>query len=160
MNRTLATLALVSVVAMPSTGCGSETPTAGGTSAPVTQTGLDGVYRYEVSEEYLVAGGIPEGQAKLDAGITTVTIRGGVYSEQWSNAALGDKTCVGTLAAEGPRISVRWTPGGGCDGSWSMTATSTGDQITWSDVEPARTGAFNDYAVYYAKPWTRIGDAP
>ena len=89
-----------------------------------------------------------------------MTIQDGVYTEQWSNAALGDKTCLGTAETKGPRISVRWTPGAGCEGAWSMTATTGGGQLTWSEIEPARAGGFNDYAVYYATLWTRIGDVP
>lgn len=160
MTRTLKSVALVAGVSLTAAGCSSDTPTISATAAAVPRTGLDGVYRYDLTEAYLIAEGIPESKAKQNAGITTVTIHDGVYTEQWSNAALGDKTCLGTSETDGQRISVRWTPGAGCEGAWSMTATTAGDQLTWSDIEPARAGQFNDYAVYYATPWTRIGDAP
>lgn len=160
MKRTLKSVALVAVVGLTLAGCSSDIPNIGATSAAIPRTGLDGVYRYDLTQEYLIAEGIPESKAKQNEGITTVTIRDGVYTEQWSNAALGDKTCLGTSETDGQRISVRWTPGAGCEGAWSMTATTTGDQLTWSDIEPVRPGEANDYAVYYATPWTRIGDAP
>ena len=159
MTRPLVSVALVAAIGL-TAGCSADTPTISATSAATPRTGLDGVYRYELTEEYLIAEGIPESTAKQNAGITTVTIHDDVYTEQWSNAALGDKTCLGTSETDGQRISVRWTPGAGCEGAWSMTATTAGDQLTWSDIEPARAGESNDYAVYYATPWTRIGDAP
>jgi hypothetical protein len=159
MKRTLGSVALVVGVGLTAAGCSADPPTISAPSAGDPATGLDGVYRYDLTEEYLIAAGISESLAKQNSGITTVTIYDGVYTEQWSNAALGNKTCLGTSETEGARLSVRWTPGAGCQGAWSMTATTAGDQLTWSDIEPARAGEVNDYAVYYATPWTRIGDA-
>lgn len=160
MKHTIGSVALVVGVGLSAAGCSADPPTISATSAASPATGLDGVYRYDLTEEYLITAGISESLAKQNSGITTVTIQEGVYTEQWSNAALGNKTCLGTSETDGARLTVRWTPGAGCEGAWSMTATTTGDQLTWSDIRPARAGEFNDYAVYYATPWTRIGDAP
>lgn len=160
MKRMQVSVTLVALLGLAAAGCSSDIPTISETSAAIPGTGLDGVYRYDLTEEYLIAQGISESKAKQNAGITTVTIHDGIYTEQWSNAALGDKTCLGTSETDGQRISVRWTPGAGCEGAWLMTATTVGDQLTWSDIEPARAGEVNDYAVYYDTPWTRIGDAP
>jgi TRAP-type C4-dicarboxylate transport system substrate-binding protein len=119
----------------------------------------EGVYRYELTEEYLLAGGLPVSQARADAGVVTVTMRDGAYTEQWRNET-GEVTCEGTYVVAGSRMFMTWTPGRGCEGAWSALADVQGDTITWSEVQaippdpPERT---LDHELYLGVPWTRVG---
>jgi TRAP-type C4-dicarboxylate transport system substrate-binding protein len=138
------------------------------TSAPVANAAgeppaiADGVYRYDIPLQYLLDSGISESQARADAGVATVTMQDGVYTEQWRNDVVGAKTCSGTYVVAGDRMFMTWTPDGGCVGAWSARATVTGDTITWSEIQaipPDPPELTSDWEVYLGVPWRRIGEA-
>jgi TRAP-type C4-dicarboxylate transport system substrate-binding protein len=135
-----------------------EMPASSGGTKPAI---ADGVYRYEVPVDYLVDNGIDPSQAAKDAGTTTVTMKDGVYTEQWRNEVSGEVTCTGTYVVVGSRMFMQWTPGGGCVGAWAATATVDDGTVTWSEIQampPDPPELTADWEVYLGKPWTRIGD--
>lgn len=158
----------VSGALLASAGCSSTspsggTPRSGGVASPAPPSGgaiADGVYRYEVTEQHLTAGGVTPQQAADEHGVHTVTMIGGQYSDSWRNAAM-TKTCRGTYSWQGSRLSVRWTTG--CTGDWAMTVQVAGDQVRWTDVESlppeddAYAQALNE--AFHSVPWTWVGDS-
>jgi TRAP-type C4-dicarboxylate transport system substrate-binding protein len=139
----------------------SPTPTANSPAASVKPLIKDGIYRYRNSFDYLLAHGMPESEARANAGVFTVTMNNGTYSERWHNATVGDKTCFGEYVVVGPRMFMTWTPGRGCTGARAATATVKGNTLSWTDIQaippegPEATAAWN---VFLGVPWTRIGD--
>ena len=122
----------------------------------------DGTYRYETSLEYLLANGMQESEARANAGVFTVTMNKGAYTERWHNEMVGDKTCRGEYVVVGARMFMTWTPGQGCAGARAATATVKGNQITWSDIQaipPEGPDATPSWKTYLGVPWTRIGNA-
>jgi TRAP-type C4-dicarboxylate transport system substrate-binding protein len=145
------------------TPCAPTDGSTGPTPDPDTPPAIsDGVYRYDTPFEYLLAAGIPETQARADAGVITATMKDGVYTERWRNETVGDKTCTGSYVVSGNRMFMTWTPGEGCVGAWSAVATVKGDTVTWSEIQaipPDTPDLTDDWKVYMGRPWTRIGDA-
>lgn len=145
-------------------GCGSDSEAGSAAttadSADLTVSPLDGVYRYEVTEEYLTGRGVTHSQAEQEHGLHTVTLSDGQFADAWSNDAM-TKTCRGRYTVHGMRMTVRWDQG--CTGDWAMTAIVDGDQIHWSAIESLPpeddpyTRLLNE--AFNSVTWTRVGDA-
>jgi hypothetical protein len=120
-----------------------------------------GVYKAELTEQYLLDNGISAEQAANESGVHEITIATG-FSDKWESANGTSGFCTGTYAEDGARVTFSWVSG--CFGNWAMTYTVDGDTVTWSDIEAL---APNDSAddqkvaeVFNSGPWIRVGDAP
>ena len=143
-------------------GCEAAASAGGGAGANVgDQTALDGVYRYEVTEEYLLERGLESVQARDESGVHTFTMSHGQFIDAWTNGARED-SCQGTFTIDGSRVTLRWTRN--CTGDSSAVYERESDIIRWSQVEslpPHDTEA--DQLVneaFWGVPYTRVGDAP
>jgi TRAP-type C4-dicarboxylate transport system substrate-binding protein len=123
---------------------------------------LDGLYRFEFTEQELLDAGIAAQFAGFSYGRHTLGLSDGEFYDE-----LGGAPCRGTYEIEADRVTFRWdpTPNPGddpCTGDWAATATVDAGQITWTDV--AALPPFDRpedqlfYEVVYGSPWTRIGD--
>ena len=99
-----------------------------------------GVYRYELTPEYLRAAGLPEGDVRGNAGILTYTLKDGRWSFQqkprYDNV---DKTtCEGYYDIDGPTFTgsvVTTYASGECAPLlWTATWAFQGDTLTWTDI--------------------------
>lgn len=118
---------------------------------PQAEAVPEGVYRWEVDEDDLVAAGVDPGTAYQNNGLMTITLEDGRWLHQTVNAAeSGD--CSGTYEVSGTRIAFSSDDcGGGGEvfrGRWSRTETG----IRFTDILPA--GAFND--IHWGTPWQQI----
>jgi TRAP-type C4-dicarboxylate transport system substrate-binding protein len=122
---------------------------------------LNGVYRYEVTYDYLLDAGLQQAQAEEESGVHTVTMEDGRFVDAWRNPTSSGE-CTGTYTIAGSRATFVWDPG--CEGDYDITFTVQGDQILWSDVTihpPHNTPEGRLVAAAFsAVPWTRIGDPP
>jgi TRAP-type C4-dicarboxylate transport system substrate-binding protein len=127
------------------------------TSPPEAALSLDGIWRQDVTYEYLVQAGLSEAMARQEAGVQTWTLEGGTFDLEYQ-----DNQCSGTYEVAGDRVSIQFTSG--CTGAVAMTATVEGGQITWSDAEglpPYNSPDDQLIAEAFAGvPWVRVGDAP
>lgn len=150
MARTLVTLFATLVLA----GCGGGSE---GTSEPLR----DGVYEYELSENYLLDNGIPSSQAEAESGIHRITLDAGSFLDRWRTAEGRTGACSGTYEADGTRVTFRWKSG--CFGDWSMRYSVEGDVVEWDDFDalPPYDGEQEQKVteVFNGVPWTRVGDA-
>ena len=142
------------VLACAAAGCGGSEDAA---SEPLR----DGVYEYEVSEQYLLDNGIGQYQAEEESGVHTVTLDAGDFVDKWRTAQGKFGSCHGTFEPDGTRVTFRWTIG--CWGDWEMRYQVEGDTVTWSDVEalpPYDTEEDQKVnEVFNGVPWTRVGNA-
>ena len=111
----------------------------------------EGVYRWEVDEDALVAAGVDTGTAYQNNGLMTITIEDGRWLHRTVNAAeSGD--CSGTYEVSGTRIAFSSDDcGGGGEvfrGRWTRTETG----IRFTDILPR--GAFDE--IHWGTPWQRI----
>jgi hypothetical protein len=135
-------------------GCGGGTDEA---SEPLR----DGVYAYELTEEYLLENGIPSAQAENESGMHEATLAGGEFVDRWQTAEGRTGSCRGTYEGDGNRVTFRWESG--CFGDWAMSYSVEGDVVTWDDVEalPPHDGDEEQKVaeVFNGVPWTRIGES-
>jgi len=126
------------------------------------QSVLDGIYRYEVTEEYLIKQGVDQAEARNDWGVHTFTMSAGTFSDAWTNSAAGTHSCEGIFKIEGRIVTFTWTRG--CFGDVRAEYTLSGDQIQWSNVQalPPHDSATDqtNAEAFQSVPYTRIGDAP
>jgi hypothetical protein len=122
----------------------------------------DGVYRFELSRQYLIENGIPADQARSESGLHEVTIDRGSFIDRWRAEDGTTRSCWGTYTQDGARVAFRWA--GGCTGDWAMSYAVDGNVLTWSDFEPLDPDAGPDESrviqVFNAVPWTRVGEVP
>jgi hypothetical protein len=122
----------------------------------------DGVYRYELTEQYLLENGIPPDQARRESGIHEITIERGSFIDRWHADDGTAGSCWGAYSEDGTRVAFRWI--GGCTGDWAMTYTVHDAVVVWSDFEPLdpNVGAQEQKItkVFNGVPWTRVGDVP
>lgn len=119
----------------------------------------EGVYRYELTEEFLRGAGLPENDVYINAGVFTWTLRGGrwSYEQQPLNDNVGSTTCEGLYAVEGQSftgsVSTIQDVGECAPLLWTATWSFEGDTLTWSDV------SVGDFGPVYEGPegWTKIG---
>jgi hypothetical protein len=134
-------------------GCGS--------SEEASEPLRDGVYEYELSEEYLLENGISSAQAANESGTHRTTLDAGEFIDRWRTAQGRTGSCRGTYEEDGNRVTFRWTSG--CFGDWAMSYSVDGDVVTWSDFEalPPHDGEEEQKVteVFNGVPWTRVGDA-
>lgn len=143
----------------------TPTPTPSTTGADVAtgdQSVLDGLYRYEVTEEYLIEQGVDRAEARNDWGVHTFTMSAGTFSDTWTNSVVGTYSCEGTFKLDRRIVTFSWTVG--CFGDIRTSYTLTGGQIQWSEVEalpPHDSAADQTNAeAFQSVPYVRIGDAP
>lgn len=134
----------------------------GGGSEEVTEPLRDGVYEYELSEEYLLENGIGTQQAEDESGVHETTLDGGTFVDRWRTDQGSTGSCRGTYEADGSRVTFKWESG--CFGDWAMSYTVNGDQVTWDDIEALPPWDSDEdqktNEVFSSVPWTRTGDAP
>ncbi len=142
-------------------GTGEQGP-APETSGPLTAPGdpgdlPEGVYRYELTPDFLRDAGLPEEDVYLNAGANTVTLRDG----QWTieHRPLHDNAdstpCEGFYSVEGSSFTASTSTqivGGTCaPPQWTATWSFVGDTLTWTDVSIA------DFApVFAGNGWRKI----
>ena len=145
---TAATLLALASVA----GCGG--------SEEASEPLRDGVYEYELTEEYLLDNDIPPAQAENESGLHEATLAGGEFVDRWRTEEGQTGSCRGAYTEDGNRVTFRWESG--CFGDWAMTYSVEGDTVTWSDVEalPPHDGDEEQKVadVFNGVPWTRVGD--
>ena len=122
----------------------------------------DGVYEFQLTEDYLLANGIPPEQAANESGIHETTLDAGSFVDSWRTETGATGSCRGTYDTEGSRVTFRWSKG--CFGDWAMEYEVVGDVVTWSDFEalPPYDGEQEQRIteVFNGVPWTRTGDVP
>jgi hypothetical protein len=150
----IATVLLVAALA----GCGG----GGGSSSSDEPPLPDGVYKYELPEQYLLDNGIGAQQAKGESGAHEVTLKAGDFVDDWRTAEGSTGSCRGTYEADGNRVTFRWTSG--CFGDWAMSYSMEGSRVEWSEFEALPP--YDDEEeqkvteVFNGVPWMRVGDAP
>ena len=141
------------VLALAAAGCGGGSDEA---SEPLR----DGVYEYELTEEYLLENGISSSQAANESGMHEATLAGGEFVDRWRTDDGRTGSCRGTYEEEGRRMTFRWESG--CFGDWAMSYAVDGDTVTWSDVEalPPHDGDQEQKVaeVFNGVPWTRVAN--
>ena len=151
----LAGVALSVLVLANLTGCGGGSDEA---SAPLRE----GVYEFELSEEYLLENEIPSAQAESESGLHRVTLDSGSFVDRWRTAENRTGACSGAYEEDDNRVTFRWESG--CFGDWAMSYSVEGDVVTWSDFEalPPHDGDEEQKVteVFNGVPWTRTGDVP
>jgi hypothetical protein len=138
-------------------GCGGSDDSS--SSEPLRQ----GVYEYELTEQYLLENGISQFQAEQESGVHETTLGAdGSFVDSWRTAENKTGSCRGTYAeGDDNRVTFKWTSG--CFGDWEMTHSVEGEVVSWSDVEALPP--YNDdeekkvAEVFNSQPWTRVGDA-
>lgn len=122
----------------------------------------DGVYEFELTQDYLRENGVSAAQAKAESGVHEITLDSGRFVDRWRTADGTYGSCWGNYVEEATRVTFRWT--GGCAGDWAMTYSIDGDLVRWSDFEPLDPNAGSDEqkltAVFNGVPWKRTGDVP
>jgi len=148
-------LTLTIAAALAAAGCG-------GGSDEATEPLRDGVYEFELSEDYLLENEIPSSQAENESGVHRVTLDDGSFVDRWRTAEGRTGVCSGTYEEVGNRVTFRWESG--CFGDWEMRYSVEGDVVTWSDFEalPPHDGNEEQKVteVFNGVPWTRTGDVP
>ena len=139
-----------------SAGCGGSGDVA---SEPLR----DGVYEYELTQQYLLDNGISQFQAETESGRASHDPRRQELRRHVEDSrgpywlVQGDRS-----STDGTLVTFRWTSG--CWGDWEMQYRVEGESVTWSDVERAsalrhRRGP-EVSEVFNGVPWTRIGTVP
>ena len=132
----------------------------GGGSDEASEPLREGVYEYELSEEYLLENGISTSQAENESGRHETTLEGGEFVDRWRTNEGRTGSCRGTYEEDGNRVTFRWESG--CFGDWAMSYSVEGDTVTWSDVDalPPHDGDEEQKVaeVFNGVPWTRTGD--
>jgi len=134
----------------------------GGGSDESTAPLQDGVYEYELTEQYLLDNGISTSQAENESGVHQTTLDSGSFIDRWRSESGTTGSCRGTYEADGNRVTFRWTSG--CFGDWEASYAVEGDQVTWSDIEALPPHDSDEdqkvSEVFSGAPWTRVGDVP
>jgi TRAP-type C4-dicarboxylate transport system substrate-binding protein len=146
-------------------GKGTDVATAGDKSATSFP---EGVYRADITEEFLLQAGIDAPSAYDSAAIWTLTFKNGEFNE-WDSKIEGNPdptkpTCPGsTYSVEGSRVTIRLGQDGpGCGSAagkelFSARWTLQGDQLRFLKV---RSGHGSDLLVetlFGGKPFIKIG---
>jgi hypothetical protein len=146
-------LVVVLAVAALMTGCGGSDDRSESLQA--------GIYRYELTEEYLVENGISAEQAANESGEHQALLReDGHFTDSWTTPKGGSGSCSGTYEeGDGNRVTFKWSAG--CFGDWAMTYAVEGDTVTWSEHEALPPASEEDQKVtevFNSVPWTRVRD--
>lgn len=154
MTKLLMLLAIIGTVV--AAGCG-------GGSDEATEPLQDGVYEYELTEEYLLENGIATEQAANESGTHEATLDEGELVDRWETATGSTGSCRGTYEeGDDSLVTFRWTSG--CFGDWEMRYAVDGDTVTWSDQKALPPYDSDEEQkvneVFNSVPWTRVGDVP
>jgi hypothetical protein len=146
-------LVVVLAVAALTVGCGGSDDRSESLQA--------GIYRYELTEEYLVENGISAEQAANESGAHQALLReDGHFTDSWTTPQGGSGSCSGTYEeGDGNRVTFKWSAG--CFGDWAMTYAVEGDTVTWSEHEALPPASEEDQKVtevFNSVPWTRVRD--
>jgi TRAP-type C4-dicarboxylate transport system substrate-binding protein len=136
---------------------GTETSAIPNKDANAATSALNGVYRYEVTKDFLVEKGVDPGAAEENSGVHTVTMNDGEFTDAWSSANASG-SCSGRYTSSGNRFTFRWQTV--CTGDVSMSLTVEGDQLIWSEVESLPPYDDAEYQVMNSAvlsvPWVRV----
>ncbi len=102
-----------------------------------------GVYRFELTPEYLRGAGLPEGDVRGNAGIMTYRLKDGRWSYEqkpfYDN--IGMTTCEGYYDVNGATFTASvvttYVSGTCAEQLWTATWAFHGDTLTWADVSIA-----------------------
>lgn len=134
----------------------------GGSNDVASQPLRDGVYEYELTQQYLLDNGISEFQAESESGTHHTTLDGKDFVDRWKTSEGRTGSCRGTFDSDGTLVTFRWTSG--CWGDWEMRYQVDGATVTWSDVEalpPYDTDEDQKVnEVFNGVPWTRVSNVP
>ena len=115
----------------------------------------EGVYRWEITEDELLAAGVDPGDAYTNGGLQTFTVEDGTWLHR-TDSETNTTPCGGTYEIQGSRIVFTSGPPPICgsvqlvfSGKWE----SAGDGIRFTAVQPANV--FNEN--FWTLPWQRIG---
>jgi TRAP-type C4-dicarboxylate transport system substrate-binding protein len=121
---------------------------------PQAQALPEGTYRWEVSENDLLAAGVDSGTAYHNSGLMTFTLEDGRWLHHTDSAA-APPDCGGTYAVEGSRVTFTADEGPQCGGGdvvFSGRWASVNGGIAFSAIAPP--GPFSD--IVWGTPWRRI----
>jgi hypothetical protein len=125
-------------------GCGSGPSQS---AAPPPQTDLDGVWQACPTEKDILAAGGEAGEARDNAGCTTLTFRQGAFLESGASASTHQ---AGTYRLADAEVTIFRANGDALDFAWSVS----GDRLTLNGS--TKPGAISP-APWIAKPFTRQG---
>jgi TRAP-type C4-dicarboxylate transport system substrate-binding protein len=123
---------------------------------PLAEALPEGVYRWEVDEDALVAAGVDGGTAYHNSGLMTMTVDGGRWLHHTESPS-DEPDCGGIYEIRGSHIAFSTDEGIQCgsaagdlvfSGRWSATENG----IRFTDIQPA--GAFGE--IFWGTPWRRI----
>ena len=145
----------VAVSATAAPGCGQDGDSAASTSEnDISQ--LDGIYRYETTDDDLREAGVTDPGAILENhGVTTDTLKGGTscWKQRAPNPTANGEDC-NPYEIDGDRLIFRY-PAGEPD-VYRFEKLPNGDlKLTFVSAEP---GQEEIAAAFAARPWQRIGD--
>ncbi len=121
-----------------------------------------GAYRYHLAYDELVAHGLSEHDARINAGVFTWTMSRGKWSYEWKAAASGVTvpgaytTCAGWYDVQGDAVAftttTHYADGDCAPPTWSARWSVRAGLLSWLAV------SVPDFAYVWAgKPWQRVG---
>jgi TRAP-type C4-dicarboxylate transport system substrate-binding protein len=127
------------------TGCQSRDPAAD-IGTHIDPAVLDGTYRTMFTEQELLDAGMDKQDVHSNAGLWTITLHGGHYSDLESD-------CTATYRVSRTMISFRWDPGVDCSGDWSAHWSLNDGGLRFERVQSPYAG---DRAVWGLHEWVRL----
>jgi TRAP-type C4-dicarboxylate transport system substrate-binding protein len=123
---------------------------ASGSGSSADNDAINGVYRLDLSEERLRAGGVPQDQIQGNAGIWTNTMEDGIYSDQ--------DGVQGTYVINGDQLTMSFIDGGVVSGisTYRWQLNENGDLLLEVVETPPEWEAYDK--VWTAEPWARVED--
>jgi TRAP-type C4-dicarboxylate transport system substrate-binding protein len=121
---------------------------------PAAEPLPEGVYRWEITEDELLAAGVEAGDAYNHEGLQTFTVEDGTWLAHTDSEA-DQPDCRGTYEVRGSRIAFIALAIPACSGEelvFSGRWEPTADGIRFTAIQPANV--FN--VAYWGVPWTRI----
>ena len=138
-------------VAAPCTSEGNAVPTLPAGGDPSV---LDGVYRADISVDWLIQHGANPQEASWNGGIFTLTFDDGVFNHHLDR---DDSDCGGTYSVDGPHVYVAVRDECGTfDPLFAASWELKDGALSFTDIEPSNVFT---RALWGSKPFVRIGDA-
>jgi TRAP-type C4-dicarboxylate transport system substrate-binding protein len=113
---------------------------------PIDPAVLDGTYRTTFAEKELLDAGTDPQSAESNAGVWTIRLDGGRYSDLESD-------CTARYRVSRTMISFRWDPGSRCTGDWTSQWKLTDQGVRFLRVQSTYAG---DRAVWGLHEWVRL----
>jgi TRAP-type C4-dicarboxylate transport system substrate-binding protein len=129
-------------------------------SGDATRTPVDGVYRNTITVRELTAHGVDAPTARQNAGVHTITLRGGRLHDTMrplepTGAPTNDLTpCEGRYAVRGATYTFAWDPATNCTGDFTARWSLHDGVLRLTAV---RTAEQLDRMIWGLKPFRRIG---